>query len=261
MKPLILAVLLISISFLSRAQIAYWQQSLQYQMSVRLDDTKNTLDGTLRLNYRNNSPDTLEFIWFHTWPNAYKNDRTDFSEQLLENGRIDFYFSNEEDRGYMNQLDFRINNEVAKTEDHPNYFDVIKVLLPSPLRPGEEIIITTPFHVQLPKTFSRGGHQENSYQITQWYPKPAVYDRQGWHEMPYLDQGEFYSEFGNYDVHITIPEKYVAAATGQLQNETEIQWLIEKSRKASLNPVTLSPAKKKKSAQKKPASSHQVADV
>jgi len=252
MKPLILAVFLISISSLSRAQTDYWQQSLQYQISVRLDDTKNTLDGTLKLNYRNNSPDNLEFIWFHTWPNAYKNDRTDFSEQLLENGRLDFYFSNKEDRGYMNQLDFRINNEVTKTEDHPQYFDVIKVLLPSPLRPGEEILITTPFHVQLPKTFSRGGHQENTYQITQWYPKPAVYDKQGWHEMPYLDQGEFYSEFGNYEVQITIPEKYVVAATGQLQNETEIQWLIEKSRKASLNPVSVSPAKKKNSAPKKP---------
>ena len=48
------------------------------------------------------------------------------------------------------------------------------------------------------------GHEGQSYMITQWYPKPAVYDSKGWHEMPYLDQGEFYSEFGSFDVHITL---------------------------------------------------------
>ena len=251
MKPLILAISFLFFSTLSIAQYGYWQQSLQYQITVQLDDSLHTLDGTLKLHYRNNSPDTLIYIWFHTWPNAYKNDRTDFSEQLLENGRTDFYFADNKDRGYMNRMDFRVNQELAKIEDHPQYFDVIKLLLPLPLPPGEQIVITTPFHVQLPKNFSRGGHDGKTYQATQWYPKPAVYDKNGWHEMPYLDQGEFYSEFGDYEVQITLPEKYVVAATGELQNESEKLWLIEKSKLILKIPA---PKPKKKSvAVKQPA--------
>ena len=69
------------------------------------------------------------------------------------------------------------------------------------------------------------GHIGESYQISQWYPKPAVYDRSGWHQMPYLDQGEFYSEFGSFDVSITLPANYVVGATGILQNEEEKKWL------------------------------------
>jgi hypothetical protein len=69
------------------------------------------------------------------------------------------------------------------------------------------------------------GHKKNSYQITQWYPKPAVYDLNGWHPMPYLDMGEFYSEFGNFDVKISLSDNYVVAATGNLQNPNEIKRL------------------------------------
>ena len=84
-----------------------------------------------------------------------------------------------------------------------------------PLAPGESLEYATPFRVQLPSgKISRLGHIGESYQITQWYPKPAVYDRDGWHEMPYLNQGEFYSEFGSFDVKITLPKNYVVGATG-----------------------------------------------
>ena len=242
MKPLILAVIFFIFNFAAAAQNSYWQQSLQYQISVRLDEKAHTLDGNLKLNYLNNSPDTLQYIWFHTWPNAYKNDRTDFSEQLLENGRTDFYFADPEYRGYMNRLDFRVNQEIAKTEDHPRYFDVIKLILPTPLPPGETILITTPFHVQLPKVFSRSGYDGKSFQLTQWYPKPAVYDQKGWHEMPYLDQGEFYSEFGDFEVEITVPQNYIVAATGELQNESEKEWLVEISKKI-IPPATKSKKK------------------
>ena len=87
--------------------------------------------------------------------------------------------------------------------------------MPKPLLPGQSAKITTPFHEKIPFNFSRGGYVENTYQITQWYPKPAVYDNKGWHPMPYLDQGEFYSEFGNFNVQITVPEEYIIAATGR----------------------------------------------
>jgi len=196
----------------------YWQQQVDYTIDVSLNDTEHTLDGFSKIQYTNHSPDTLSFIWFHLWPNAYRNDRTAFSEQLLGNGRTDFYFSSKEQKGYINRLDFRADGVLARMEDHPQYIDIVKIILPQPLPPGGQAMITTPFHEQLPFNFSRGGHVGRTYQLTQWYPKPAVYDRQGWHPMPYLDQGEFYSEYGNFDVRITLPENYVVAATGELQN-------------------------------------------
>lgn len=193
-----------------------WQQKVDVNIQVGLNDQAHSLSGEITMNYQNNSPDTLRYIWIHLWPNAYKNDKTAFSEQLLENGRTDFYFSNEEQRGYINRLNFKVNDIVANTLDHPQHQDIIQLILPSALLPGQSAKIETPFHVKLPQNFSRSGHIDQSYQVAQWYPKPAVYDQHGWHPMPYLDQGEFYNEFGNYRVSITVPANYVVAATGKL---------------------------------------------
>jgi hypothetical protein len=201
-------------------QQKYRQQRTDYKIAVTLNDDDNTLSGYEIIDYYNNAPDTLKFIWIHIWPNAYKNDRTAFSDQLLQNGRTDFYFSDEDKRGYINRLAFKVDKQNATTEDHPQHQDIIKLILPHAIAPGEKIKIETPFHVKLPYNFSRGGHIDKSYQLTQWYPKPAVFDKTGWHEMPYLDQGEFYSEFGSFDVDITLPKKYIVAATGNLKNET-----------------------------------------
>ncbi|HEX2683796.1 MAG TPA: M1 family metallopeptidase, partial [Ferruginibacter sp.] len=219
MKRQVFLLFLLMLSFAGFSQRNYWQQQVNYIIDVRLNDSAHTLDGFEKIEYINNSPDTLYYIWFHLWPNAYKNDKTAFSDQLLENGRTDFYFSDNSQRGYINRLDFRVEGVSAKTEDYPQHIDIIKVNLPQPLAPGNKVQLTTPFHVQLPYNFSRGGHVGNSYQITQWYPKPAVYDSKGWHPIPYLDQGEFYSEFGDFDVRITLPNAYVLAATGELQSE------------------------------------------
>jgi hypothetical protein len=216
---------LTNILLLSAYSQTYWQQKVDYTIDVSLNDKEKTLDGFERLVYTNNSPDTLRFIWFHLWPNAYKNDKTAFSEQLLRNGDTRFYFSNKEQRGYINRLDFKVAGTTAQTEDHPQHIDIVKVILPQPLPPSQHVTITTPFHIKLPFNFSRGGYDGQTFQVTQWYPKPAVYDRKGWHPMPYLDQGEFYSEFGSFDVRITIPKAYVVAATGVLQNEDEKAWL------------------------------------
>ena len=220
-------------------RVHYWQQQVNYLIDVTLHDKDNTLDAFEKIEYTNNSLDTLKFIWFHLWPNAYKNDKTAFSNQMLINGDTRFYFSNKEQRGYINRLDFKVNSTTCTIEDHPQYIDVVKVILPTPLPPSQTITLATPFHVQLPHNFSRGGHDGESYQLTQWYPKPAVYDKNGWHPMPYLEEGEFYSEFGNFDVRITLPKNYVVAATGELQNEEEKQWLFTR------NNFSWEPVKKK----------------
>ncbi len=230
MKKILLAVFFYFQVTAPFCQTKYFQQKVNYTIDVSLNDSANTLDGFEVMDYTNNSPDTLKFIWFHLWPNAYKNDRTAFSEQLLQLGRTDFYFSNESKRGYINRLNFKVNGKTAILEDDSLYIDVAKLILPAPLPPGGTINISTPFHEKIPFNFSRGGHVGHAYQITQWYPKPAVYDDKGWHQFPYLDQGEFYSEFGNFHVQITVPENYIVAATGELQNPDEAKWLQQKAR-------------------------------
>jgi hypothetical protein len=212
---------------IARAQSNYWQQQANFTITVSLNDKEHTLDAFETIEYINNSPDTLHFIWFHIWPNAYKNDQSALSEQLLQEGRTDFYFSKPANRGYINQLNFKAGGSNAKIITDSANIDIIKVLLPTPLQPKGKTIITTPFRVKLPYNFSRGGHVARDYQVTQWFPKPAVYDQKGWHPMPYLDQGEFYSEFGNFDVDITVPSAYVVGATGVLQDAETLQQLKE----------------------------------
>jgi hypothetical protein len=219
---------LISISALFSGAIPddYFQQYVEYDIDATLNDKDHTLSSHLTLKYTNNSNDTLDFIWFHLWPNAYKNNETAFAKQQLRLGSTKFFYSEEKNRGYIDNLMFEVNNEKVKLEIHNEWIDVAKVTLNNPLIPGETIIITTPFFVKIPNVFSRLGHTGKHYEMTQWYPKPAVYDKDGWHEMPYLNMGEFYSEFGTFDVKITLPEEYVVMATGDLINgEKEYRWL------------------------------------
>ncbi|HXB32577.1 MAG TPA: M1 family metallopeptidase, partial [Puia sp.] len=218
MHRYILLILTAFIAGHAPARAQHWQQQVNYSIDVTLTDSTHSLDGHISIQYINNSPDTLTYIWIHCWPNAYRNDRTAFSEQRLGNGQTDFYFSNKDRYGYINHLEFRADGQLARMEDHPQYIDIIRVILPSPLAPGARVTLTTPFHVKLPYEFSRSGYYMGAYQVTQWYPKPAVYDSYGWHPIPYLDQGEFYSEFGDFDVRITLPRRFVVAATGELQD-------------------------------------------
>jgi Peptidase family M1 domain len=210
----------------------YWQQQVNYTISATLNDANHTIIANEKIEYINNSPDTLHFIWFHIWPNAYKNDKSAFSEQLLANGNTSFYFAPDSAKGYINQLAFSVNDIAAKYQQDSFNIDIIKLQLPFALLPGKSVDIKTPFKVKLPYIFSRSGHVGNDYQISQWYPKPAVYDALGWHPMPYLDQGEFYSEFGNFDVTITVPKNYLVAATGELTTQLEIQTIQNLGRTA-----------------------------
>ncbi len=202
----------------------YWQQQTNYKIDVSLNDQDHTLKGLLTLEYVNNSPDKLDFIWFHLWPNAHKNDKTAYAKQIMREMNGKKRLKDElKDIGYMDSLDFSVNGEKAKFEADPENIDIVKLILPKPLTSGDKIIISTPFFVKIPGYSSRSGHIDQSYMICQWFPKPAVYDRKGWHAMPYLDQGEFYSEYGKFDVSITVPAAYVVGATGTLQDVEELK--------------------------------------
>ncbi|MES2396213.1 MAG: M1 family peptidase, partial [Bacteroidota bacterium] len=227
MKKSILLFLLLPFAGIAQP---YFQQEVHYTINVKLDDVKNEIAGDESIEYINNSPNQLSFIYMHLWPNAYKDHTTSLAKEFLKNQEKEFYFSKEKERGYIDQLDFKIDGQPAKYELLKDSIDICKLFLNQPLKSGEKITITTPFHVKIPSgEFSRLGHIGQSYQITQWYPKPAVYDRNGWNYMPYLNQGEFYSEFGTFDVSITLPKNYVLGATGDMiDGEKELEWLNQK---------------------------------
>src|SRR5689334_16528923 len=106
--------LLILFSFKTQAQ-----PLPQYSITATLNDKDNSIDGFLSVDYTNNSSDSLYFLWFNIYPNAFKSDRTAFSEYMLSKGRTDFYFSKPAGRGYINRLDFRSGDNILKIEDHP----------------------------------------------------------------------------------------------------------------------------------------------
>ncbi|GAA3957495.1 hypothetical protein GCM10022246_09080 [Pedobacter ginsengiterrae] len=224
MQKSFLTILLSLISISIFAQQNYFQQHLTYNIDVTLNDKDKSLKCAETIVYKNNSPSSLEFIWFHIWPNAYKNESTALFQQIRNDTSRKEKLKNVA-YGSIDGLNFKVDGKTAKTEAHPNpqYIDIVKVLLPTALKPGDSITISTDFNVKLPSYFSRSGYAETEFMVTQWYPKPAVFDKDGWHEFPYLDMGEFYSEYADYKVNITLPSSYVVGATGVLQNADELR--------------------------------------
>jgi hypothetical protein len=204
------------------SQELYFQQEVNYKISVKLNDEAHTLSAFEEIEYINNSENELTYLYFHLWPNAYKTNQTSLAKQLLRLGKSALHFSTPEERGFIDSLNFKANGSPLKMEYDEDEIDICKLTLNAPLKPHDTLKISTPFFVKIPDAkFSRLGHTGQAYFITQWFPKPAVYDKDGWHPMPYLDQGEFYSEFGSFEVNITLPKNYVLAATGDRINAIE----------------------------------------
>ncbi|RYY88995.1 MAG: M1 family peptidase [Chitinophagaceae bacterium] len=212
----------LALFFAASAHAQYWQQRVDFRISATLNDRAHRVEGNAEMKYVNNSPDSLPFLWIHCWPDAFKDNKTAFAKQLLKerNGRSRLRAIC--DKGWMDSLVFSVDGTQLQVAPHPQWSDVVKLLLPAPLRSGDSIVIRSRFVVQLPTYSSRSGHDGHSYMVCQWYPKPAVYDRKGWHPMPYLDRGEYYNDYGSYDVRITLPGAYVVSASGQLNTEDEL---------------------------------------
>ena len=240
----LLTLILLLSSSAGFTQSKYWQQELNYNIDVALQEQNKMLSGNLSLEYINHSPDTLDFIWFHLWPNGYKNNRTAFSKQLARLNSRAIKTGALLHNGYIDSLAFTTNGTPLEMQAHPEHIDIVKVVLNSPLLPGSKLNIATPFVVKVPSYASRMGFSGDMFMISQWYPKPAVYDRKGWHPIPYLEQGEFYSDYGSYKVNITLPSSYVVSATGSLLNEDEL------SKYKELGRQNMSLAKEKESFKK-----------
>jgi hypothetical protein len=197
---------------------ATWQQKVNHTIWVKLDDTAHMLKAMQRVEYVNNSPDALNEIWFHVYANAYRNNKSALAKQQINGFQPGVFYAKKDERGGYEKLIFRKDGINLPVESHPDHEDIVRLVLPQPLAPGASLSLDIDFDVRIPAQFSRFGHDSSGYQITQWFPKPAVYDVNGWNIFPYLDQGEFYYEYGNYEVSIIAPSRYVVAATGVLQD-------------------------------------------
>lgn len=223
---------------------SYFQQEVNYRIEVKLNDREHTLSGNIEFDYINNSPDTLRSLFIHLWPNAYKNNQTALAKQMFAQRDYSLLRMPESSRGYIDSLQFSQDEyKLATWFDE----DIAEIALAKPILPGGRTTIKTPFFVKIPSgRISRLGHIGQSYQITQWYPKPAVYDKDGWHPMPYLTQGEFYSEFGSFDVKITLPDNYIVGATGDLQTQSEMDWMNQLAEKPLMTKGSEFPASSEK---------------
>jgi len=212
--------------FLGAQNQTYFQQDVAYKINVDLNTETKIIKGVQNFTYKNNSPDKLDYIWFHLYPNAFKDQSTPYAKQMIKERRWEFAESKPEEKGWMN-AEFKSNGKLLKQELKEDAIDEVKVYLEKPLNSGESISLEIPFEVKLPKVFSRIGYETTGFAVTQWYPKVVVYDKYGWHPDSYLDQGEFYGEFGTFDVTFSLPRNYVMDATGLLQNSPAEQAFMD----------------------------------
>ncbi|MBI4727560.1 M1 family metallopeptidase [candidate division TA06 bacterium] len=190
-----------------------WQQRVAYQIEARLDTADHYLYASQNLRYFNNSPDTLKFVWFHLYPNAYRDRNTDFAREAKEAGNYKFWRSGPKDKGYIELNQLSADGQALGYEYGPDLTE-IKVPLNRPLAPGESLDFFMDYRVKIPKIFSRLGHAGAHYEISQWYPKIVVYDSLGWHPDGYHYNGEFYGDYGSFDVGLTLPRNMKIGATG-----------------------------------------------
>ncbi len=207
------------------AQKGYWQQEARYQMDVQVDVQTNTMLGKQEIFYTNNSPDTLNKVYYHLYYNAFQpGSEMDMRSQNISDPdrrvgkRISLLKPNE--IGYQ-----RIKNLYADADslDYTITGTILEAKLKKPIKPGGKVKFSLNFESQIPLQIRRTGRNSPegiAYSMTQWYPKISEYDIDGWHATPYIGR-EFHGVWGSFDVRIHIDKKYILAGTGILQTGTQ----------------------------------------
>ena len=233
---LVLNTLIALFVFVASAQnnTSYWQQKVDYKMEIDMDVENHQYKGTQELTYTNNSPDTLYRVFYHLYFNAFQpgsqmdvRSRTieDASSKILD--RISKLTPSE--IGYI--------RPILLTQDGQNLqFEVVgtilEVLLSTPIPPNTSTVFNMNWDAQIPIQIRRSGRYNAegvAYSMTQWYPKLAEYDFEGWHAVPYIAR-EFHGVWGNFDVSIKLDENFIIGGTGYLQNADK-KGLGEKSKR------------------------------
>jgi hypothetical protein len=212
--------------FTAFAQPERWQQSVKYTMDVDFAIKKHQFTGIQKLEYTNNSPDTLYKVFYHLYFNAFQpnsmmdvRSRTIVDPDKRVGERIARLKKNEQ--GFMEVKSLKMNGRKIL---HNTEGTILEVSLSEPILPNTTVIFDMEFKGQVPLQIRRSGRNNAEgieYSMAQWYPKMCNYDYQGWHANPYVAR-EFYGIWGDFDVKITMPKEYVIAGTGILQNKDEV---------------------------------------
>lgn len=218
-----IATLLIVVSLTAQNNTSYWQQKVNYKMSIDVDVDNWQYKGTQELVYTNNSPDTLSRVFYHLQFNAFQlgsemdvRSRTISDPDPRVGDRISKLSSSE--IGFLKPTKLTqdgkgVNYQVAGT--------ILEVNLNTPILPGKSTTFYMEWDAQVPVQIRRSGRNNAegvALSMTQWYPKLAEYDFQGWHADPYIGR-EFYGVWGDFDVSISIDESYIVGGSGYLQGE------------------------------------------
>ncbi len=214
-----LGVWLFSLPMWGSPASGYWQQRFDYRMEVKLIPEDNQLIAHSFITYINQSPDTLDRVYLHLYPRAFQEGSVkyrEFSHSLGRQGRAMGFMKNP--KSY--EWDLEITSFQVTSSDHIQSQDysiddtILKTLLPRPLAPGDSVTLELDWTLKVGRMFERAGEIKRQYNMAQWYPKLVVYDDEGWHPDVFHAEGEFYGEFGDFDVTLDLPTNYIVGATG-----------------------------------------------
>lgn len=213
-------------SLTAQNNTSYWQQEANYEMDIDIDVKKYQYQGKQKLSYTNHSPDTLHRVFYHLYFNAFQpGSEMDVRSRTIADPdpRVGDRISKlkEDEMGYLKVETLKQNGKKIKYEVVGT---VLEVELHQAILPGEEVVFDMEFEGQVPLQIRRSGRQNKEgveLSMTQWYPKIAEYDFEGWHAHPYIGR-EFHGVWGDYDVKIKIDKNYTIGGTGYLQNPNEI---------------------------------------
>ncbi len=211
----------------------YWQQRVDYRFRVSLDAETHRLDGQGTIHYVNNSPDALPYLWLHVEQNiCAPGSVTSLLDQppLVFLGST-FDFSCQGFSGAPTMTALTID---GRSPAKVRYGTTLRVDLDTPLAAGDSLDIEVAWHFTVPPMgAARMGRDGDLHQVAQWHPRMAVYDDvSGWNHDPYIGAGEFYLEYGSYDVTLTVPATWLVAATGTLENPADVLTAVQRERLA-----------------------------
>ncbi len=228
--------MLIAVSAFSQS---YWQQRVKYVMDIDVDVISNSFTGRQKLEYTNNSPDTLFKVYYHLYWNAFQpNSMMDARSRHLGRVRVGSrpdWDSRVKDRiekldssqiGYQDILSLTMNGVAQSFKIKET---ILEVKLSKPILPRQKVMLQMDFKSQIPVQIRRSGRDAANgvkYSMSQWYPKLCEYDKDGWHPTPYIAR-EFYSAWGDYEVKISIDKNFILGGTGYLQNSQQVGYGYE----------------------------------
>ena len=224
---------------------AYWQNEADYTIKAELDTAAKKITGTVVIDYKNNSPDALSYVWLQLDQNKFK---ADSRGTLTTRPSYHRPHMNSITGGYNLSGVYIIEDGKKTKADYIVTDTRMQIILPEALRPKKGTLkIEIGYSFTVPRYGSdRMGYTYTKkgiiYEIAQWYPRMAVYDDIiGWNNLPYLGSGEFYLEYGNFDYYITVPSNQIVVGSGELVNPRDVLTELElkRLRKAKQNDSTV----------------------